>query len=440
MLLMRRFVGTSVAVACTIVCAFAQVDLKLVSVKPVGPDGTSAPVLGGASYGLRVKWTVPKTTKPYRVKFVVADRVGYASMNGAAGTFDQFLLFGMPLDGAIPYSATLDVDGVVSDPDRTNNVATGTFTPTPPAAAIQYFAAKTLAAKQDFSVVITKRGGLTSLATFFGAPSTGTSQSVLALAGPNNSAAVTTSPFSQPAYATILKPVPIGLAVWAQSESYKVTASSVMINAGKLTDTWAALGSLNSSISIYIAPEAWIPSTNASVVAYAKANLPANYQTSMLPIQAARALYQAVVRDLSYTLVWSGTALDALTTKKGNCGAFSSLYVACLRSIGIPSRPVCGYLVGTDQFHCWTEMYLPSAGWIPQDPTFANAICENGSFAYYFGVVPEMNLRASVSRAATNSASGYVINSILQQPCYFYTYSGVAPVISYTSHATLTVR
>ena len=437
---MRRLPLLAIATVCLTASAFSQVDIKITSLKAVGPDLVTAPALGDANYGVRVKWSVPKATKAYRVKFTVADRIGYISQNGNAGNFDYSYTFPMPLDGLIPYSVTVDVDLAINDPDRTNNTASGSFTPTTPSTAITYYNPKTLAARQDFTVNITKRASLTSLAILFGAPMTGTSQTVSTLSGPGNSSSVSTTPFSQACFATVMKPVPQGLSSLLQTVSFTAQTSAVKVNTAKITDTWASLSALSSSVSAFQAAEPAIQSTNATIVAYAKANLPTTYKTTTTPIQAARMLFQAVVRDLKFKATWNGTAVDALSGKTVDASGFSLLYVACLRAVGIPARVVSGYKLGTDQWHDWTEFYLPSCGWIPQDPTLSNSICENGSYAYYFGIVPELNQRVAVSRSMTNTTLGYTINASLQQPAYFYTYSAAAPTIGYTSHATLTVK
>ncbi|HIP56399.1 MAG TPA: transglutaminase domain-containing protein [Arcobacter sp.] len=71
----------------------------------------------------------------------------------------------------------------------------------------------------------------------------------------------------------------------------------------------------------------------------------------------------------------------------GKCTDISSLFVALLRSVGIPAREIFGIRVGKSNFsnalgksdkngfadistwqHCRTEYYIPGAGWIPSDP------------------------------------------------------------------------
>lgn len=72
------------------------------------------------------------------------------------------------------------------------------------------------------------------------------------------------------------------------------------------------------------------------------------------------------------------TAFDG---RHGVCQDFAHIAITCLRSMGIPSRYVSGYLrtvpppgkqrlVGSDQSHAWLSVYAgPELGWIDFDPT-----------------------------------------------------------------------
>lgn len=79
------------------------------------------------------------------------------------------------------------------------------------------------------------------------------------------------------------------------------------------------------------------------------------------------------------TLV-STTPREVLRTRKGVCQDFAHLQIACLRSLGLASRYVSGYLlthpapgetkmVGADATHAWISVYMGDAGWVDFDPT-----------------------------------------------------------------------
>ena len=68
-------------------------------------------------------------------------------------------------------------------------------------------------------------------------------------------------------------------------------------------------------------------------------------------------------------------------TQRGHCEFFATSMVLMLRSQGVPARLVNGFLGGTwneagdymavrqGDAHAWVEVYLPSVGWVPFDPT-----------------------------------------------------------------------
>jgi transglutaminase-like putative cysteine protease len=77
------------------------------------------------------------------------------------------------------------------------------------------------------------------------------------------------------------------------------------------------------------------------------------------------------------------------TAREGTCNHFASALTLIYRQLNIPARYVTGYLatgnglgtrstVTTKQAHAWTEIYLPSLGWISMDATLAAEDGGNG--------------------------------------------------------------
>jgi hypothetical protein len=63
-------------------------------------------------------------------------------------------------------------------------------------------------------------------------------------------------------------------------------------------------------------------------------------------------------------------------TGHGDCGTQSMLFAAFCRSLGIPARAIGGYQMIMGEMpgaHFWAEYYLPGYGWVPNDPTAAEA-------------------------------------------------------------------
>jgi transglutaminase-like putative cysteine protease len=71
---------------------------------------------------------------------------------------------------------------------------------------------------------------------------------------------------------------------------------------------------------------------------------------------------------------------EVLANRRGVCQDFAHLFIAALRSLGLPARYVSGYLltdapegqprlVGADASHAWVAVWCPVHGWVDLDPT-----------------------------------------------------------------------
>jgi transglutaminase-like putative cysteine protease len=100
------------------------------------------------------------------------------------------------------------------------------------------------------------------------------------------------------------------------------------------------------------------------------------------------------------------TAVETITHRSGTCRDFAVLMMEALRSFGVATRFVTGYLYddtsgttrGGGSTHAWCNVYLPGAGWMEYDPTN--------------GLVAGANLiRVGVARSASQAlpiSGGYV--------------------------------
>jgi transglutaminase-like putative cysteine protease len=100
--------------------------------------------------------------------------------------------------------------------------------------------------------------------------------------------------------------------------------------------------------------------------------------------EQVRALGAAIAQAFEYrknVTRYDSTTDDFLRLRAGVCQDFTHLMLALLRLRGIPCRYVSGYLhvertTEPAQSHAWIELYSPSAGWIPFDPTHNREIDE----------------------------------------------------------------
>lgn len=89
-----------------------------------------------------------------------------------------------------------------------------------------------------------------------------------------------------------------------------------------------------------------------------------------------RKIYQYIHEKMHYELVggWN-VAPVVLERGSGSCSEYSFVMIAMCRAAGIPARYAGSIVVRGDDasrddvFHRWVEVWLPSAGWIPVDPS-----------------------------------------------------------------------
>lgn len=123
-----------------------------------------------------------------------------------------------------------------------------------------------------------------------------------------------------------------------------------------------------------------------------------------------KSIYQYIVSNISYDKAKANKAASGqltgylpnidqiLSSKKGICFDYASLMAAMMRSQGIPTRMIFGYVAPKNLYHAWNEVYIEGRGWIKingeiyfdgksfsrMDSTFA-ASNNNGSLTEYLG-------------------------------------------------------
>jgi transglutaminase-like putative cysteine protease len=109
------------------------------------------------------------------------------------------------------------------------------------------------------------------------------------------------------------------------------------------------------------------------------------------PYEKAVAIESYLRSRFTYTLTLTGKPGDdplahfLFETRAGHCEYFASAMAIMLRTLGIPSREVNGFLPGeyndlagdyivrASDAHSWVEAYFPGNGWVTFDPTPASA-------------------------------------------------------------------
>jgi transglutaminase-like putative cysteine protease len=130
---------------------------------------------------------------------------------------------------------------------------------------------------------------------------------------------------------------------------------------------------------LYLFHTELIPMANQNIIEYA--------QESFWPdrplFEAIYEFMERIFEDFDFESGFSDvtTSIDIIfKEKKGVCQDFAQFAISALRTLGIPTRYVSGYirtlpaegsekLFGTDASHAWFSVYIPDVGWVDFDPT-----------------------------------------------------------------------
>ncbi|MBI3185331.1 MAG: transglutaminase domain-containing protein [Myxococcales bacterium] len=154
-------------------------------------------------------------------------------------------------------------------------------------------------------------------------------------------------------------------------------------------------------LSAFLSPQRLVP-TAGPLVDHIRRDLP----KASSPRGRARAVYDYVIDHMEYKKVgrgWgNGSTYWACSARYGNCTDFHALFVSLARAEGIPTRFEIGFPVPVgpkgriDGYHCWAQVYLPGAGWLPVDASEAwkRRECRDS----FFGAQPADRVLFSVER------------------------------------------
>jgi transglutaminase-like putative cysteine protease len=152
----------------------------------------------------------------------------------------------------------------------------------------------------------------------------------------------------------------------------------------------------------FLQPDQLVPTTGVPAQLAAEQTKGATTQ-----LEKARDIYDYVFRTMKYDKSgtgWGhGDTLWACDSKRGNCTDFHSVFISMARSQQIPARFEIGFPIPADKhsgeiagYHCWTEFYIDSIGWIPVD--ISEAWKHQELRDYYFGAHDPNRVQFSVGR------------------------------------------
>jgi Transglutaminase-like superfamily len=390
-LLLAIFFGTAYP-------ASAQCDLQIASAGPCLADGTYGTPAVGDDYFLRVDANVIGTpAHPFRIKWTLAN-VTYYFDNisvGPGNGYWWYIDYSLPLDDSMPWSVTLDPDGVSGDTNLANNTISGTFTPTPPTNAVELYDPRILGGSETSILNYQPgSGSLDNLWVLFGDPTTHGAQQVINVTEPANAVLVVTAPYGLPIFD--LARTNVVPATFQDTESFTAQLSRMRVNPDLLREvTWADMAGMSSNWTQWLAPDQICESTDPAISNFVQQALPADYRTTMTPYDTARQLHMAVMQALSYQDPPDYyDAVNVLAEGRGDCGGYSALLTAALRQVGIPARRIAGFWIGDSwsgdsQTHIRVEFHLPGIEWLVADPTIGDDYDPTGTYAYEFGYLPD---------------------------------------------------
>jgi len=127
----------------------------------------------------------------------------------------------------------------------------------------------------------------------------------------------------------------------------------------------------DTALARWLLPEPLIQSRDPRIAAQARLIVEGGGGRDRSPARAAELLTHWVHANVRPEIVTTvPSAEQVLETRRGDCNASATLYVALARATGLPARTVAGLLYRNGRFyyHAWAEVYL--GDWVAVDPMF----------------------------------------------------------------------
>lgn len=172
----------------------------------------------------------------------------------------------------------------------------------------------------------------------------------------------------------------------------------------------------------------------------------ADFNQNNTRVELAKDIYDFVNTYITYNLspLYSNKgALSAITTAKGVCDEYATLFTAISRALKLPARVVSGYWVDeplvqgawndiANNAHAWAEFYVPKVGWIPVEPTFI--------YTYNGVKTPNHDYFANLKADEIHLLQGYPQNALKSDVRISYSYYKSTNIdIKIAQHAVMPV-
>lgn len=135
----------------------------------------------------------------------------------------------------------------------------------------------------------------------------------------------------------------------------------------------SVLGNYPEELELYLLPSAKIESDSAEIALLAETIAPGETDCAAIAQAAARWTAKNISYDFQLSReIWNGDvntqgALETLSRGRGTCSEYANMFIAIMRSKGIPARFVMGKIY-LGAYHSWAEIWLDGQGWVPVDP------------------------------------------------------------------------
>ena len=400
----------------------AQAKVQVTSVYSVDYHGQAGvPEVGDPWFGAAGNFTITgHPNAPFTIAITCgASTYKWSNLTLGTGNFWWWGSFDSSLDGPIPVTVTVSTTG-------SSSTASATLAENVPAHAIEFIDARPLNATVGMVALFKQNSGvITKLENVYGQPQLTSSQGpTISYTPPASSSQVITQPLGTPIQQVKWTNMNSSSTTQVSSqESFSSTVRNSRVNSTIMrTIPWSAVQlPLPASVAQWQWSEFFCPTTAPEVISLVNGALPSNYLTTMTPWDAARAVFSAVVKRLSYNATFSAGPLAAYDQKMGQCSDFSFLFVAGLRRLGFAAHVCAGWNMGVNGTHVWAEFYMPGVGWVPADPTYSQSFDPTGASLYDFGTMTILNGRICDSLGGNCTWPDPGVNiPFLQVPWWWY--------------------